>query len=48
LFFGQDAVEGEPLMALALMRGAGRRQPHANFVDRGFQHLPRRVLGVDG
>ena len=41
LFFGEDAVEGEALMALALMRGAGRGQPHPDLVDGGLDQLAR-------
>jgi hypothetical protein len=46
-FFGGDAVEGEALMSLALMRGARRGQPHPDLFDGGFDQLTGRALGVD-
>jgi hypothetical protein len=47
-FFVEDRVEGEALVALALMRGPRRRQPHRDLVDSGFDQLTRCALGVDG
>ena len=35
-------------MALALMCGPGRGEPHRNLVDGGFHQLARGALGVDG
>ena len=46
-FFGQDTVEGEPLMAFAVVRLARRGQPHTDVIDGGFEYLPRRLLGID-
>jgi hypothetical protein len=47
-FFFKDGVEGEALMALALMRGRGRAQPHPDLVDGGFDQLTGGALTVDG
>jgi hypothetical protein len=38
-FFGEDAVEGEALMAFALVCGAWRGQPDGYLVDGGFDQL---------
>jgi hypothetical protein len=43
----EDGVEGEALMALALMRGPRRAQPHTDLVDGGFHQLTRGALSVD-
>ena len=42
----QDGVEGEALMAFALMCGPGRGEPHRNLVDGGFEQLAGGALGV--
>ena len=38
-FFGQDAVQREAFVALALMRRARSGEPHADLVDGGLDHL---------
>ena len=47
-FLVQDGVEGEALVALALMCGPGRGEPHRNLVDGRFEQFAWGALGVDG
>jgi hypothetical protein len=47
-FFGEDAIEGETLVALALMRLPWRGEAHRDLVDRGLDLGARAHVAIDG